>query len=50
MKFFSPKPWNQSPPRVLTGLGSGSIPLILLYHLLFQLDPQLERRFYTQIA
>jgi hypothetical protein len=32
--------------RTLEGFGLGSISLILLHHLLFQLDPAMGRQFY----
>src|SRR5215211_5970389 len=44
-EIFSPDQWNQSRLKVLTHLGWGSIPLILLHHLLFQLDPGTDRQF-----
>jgi hypothetical protein len=44
-QIFSQGRWNQTLPRVLTRLGLSSIPLILLHHLLFHLDPQADRRF-----
>jgi hypothetical protein len=44
--IFLREGWNQKGARDFTGLGWGSISLILLHHPLFQLDPQLARQFY----
>jgi len=46
-KFFSQGRWNQPRLKGFNALGWGSMSLIFLHHLLFDLDPQLRRQFYN---